>query len=684
MSDTPSIRHLSTEQVRPGLERLDEFSSGELVDLMCADTLNVVDALARQRDALTAAVELVVERLERGGRVIYVGAGTAGRLGVLDAAETGPTFNVEAGTFIGVLAGGLEALETPREGAEDDEEAGRADLLRLAPREVDCVVGISASGRTPYVIAALAAGRELGCGLIGVACNLDTALGHAADVAIEVVVGPEVIAGSTRLNAGTVQKVALNIISTASMVRLGKTYGNLMVDMRPTNEKLRDRAVRIVMQITGAPEERARRALEEGRWRPKVAAAMLTGAASPADAASRLERHGGRLRPVLDELRREGNAAGRTNAAQRLGVRALLLNGQLVAGDVAIRDGIIEAIGLPGPGRGIAIPGLVDFQVNGYAGVDLLDDDADVDALASMSARLLDDGVIAFQPTLITSAPQAVERAAARLEEARRRHVRGARILGLHLEGPFLSSRRSGTHPTERLRLPDVELLARLLDASQVSTVTLAPELDGALELIDLCRRRGAAVFLGHSAATASQAERAFDAGAVGVTHLFNAMEPMSARSPGLAGAALLRTGVWLGLIADGVHVADELLRLAFAVAEDRCLLVSDAIAAARVDRTQVKLGEVTVTIADGVARRDDGTIAGSVAPLSSGLANLARLGVSTVAALNAVTWRPARLAHCEALLDLSPGRPANLFVLDEELRIERRVGFGDSSSALG
>ncbi len=222
---------------------------------MCADVRQLPDALSAAEDQITAAVGDIVERMERGGRLIYVGAGTAGRLGMLDAAEAGPTFNVADGQVVGVLAGGTSAFEVPVENAEDDYVGGRAAVRALNVQSSDCVVGISASGRTPYVLGAIAEAREAGALSVGLACNVGTPLGAGVDRPIEVAVGPEVIAGSTRMNSGTVQKIVLNVISTATMVRLGKTYGNLMVDVRPTNEKLRDRSARIVARVTGATLE---------------------------------------------------------------------------------------------------------------------------------------------------------------------------------------------------------------------------------------------------------------------------------------------------------------------------------------------------------------------------------------------------------------------------------------------
>jgi len=251
-NDTEFLEQLGTEQVRHELADLDQLSISDLVDVMCADVRQLPDALIAVQQQIVNAVTDIVARMERGGRLVYVGAGTAGRLGMLDAAEAGPTFNVDDGQVVGILAGGTTAFGVPIENAEDDYSGGIDAMKRLTITPSDCVVGISASGRTPYVLGAIDEANSAGALTVGLACNVDTPLGHNVDRPIEVAVGPELIAGSTRMNSGTIQKIVLNVISTATMVRLGKTYGNLMVDVRPTNEKLRDRSTRIVARITGA------------------------------------------------------------------------------------------------------------------------------------------------------------------------------------------------------------------------------------------------------------------------------------------------------------------------------------------------------------------------------------------------------------------------------------------------
>ncbi len=673
------LRRLSTEQSRPELADLDLQSPQRLVELMCADLGRVTDAVSEAQTEIGRVVDEVATRMERGGRLIYIGAGTAGRLGMLDAAEAGPTFNVDAGQVVGILAGGPVAWSVPVENAEDDDAQGAAEILALHVSADDSVIAIAASGRTPYVIGAIEAARSAGALTVALVCNPDSPAAAAAELAIEALVGPEIIAGSTRLNAGTAQKVILNIISTTVMVRLGKTYGPLMVDLRATNEKLRDRATGIVTEITGASPGDARAALEASDWKPKTAALMLVGGIDRESAEGELTRCRGHLRPALSALTEpepmsRGKAQG---VALRLGVSAAFVAGSLVPGDVSIRDGRIEALGLPGHGEGIAIPGLIDAQVNGYAGIDVLE--ADIDQLREIGSELLRDGVSAYQPTLITAAEDETIAAIKRISSlgAHAAGRAGAAVIGIHLEGPFLSPTRAGAHPPEHLRLPDVRVLERLLNAGPVRMVTLAPELPGAIDLIELCVNRGVRVSLGHSEADAGAAASAVRAGASSVTHLFNAMAPISARVPGLAGFALSSPDCAIQLIADGVHVSDDLVKLAFTVGRGRCSLVSDAIAAAALGDGSYHLGPVGVEVRDAVARREDGTLAGSTASLATGLARLRELDIDPMEALSAVCEQPARLLGEERYGRLRRGGPATLVVVDEQHRVKRVLSDG-------
>jgi N-acetylmuramic acid 6-phosphate etherase len=303
MTDLPDawvdLDGLLTESRRDDLADIDLATTEELARLMNEDDRQVPLAVAAAIPAVAAAIDAAVPRLAAGGRLVYVGAGTAGRLGVLDASEAVPTFGTRPGQVVGVLAGGAVALSEAVEEVEDDTAAGVRDLDRLGIGPLDAVVGISASGRTPYVLEAMAHARSVGALTVGISCNPDAKLSGLVEHPIEVVVGPELIAGSTRLKAGTAQKLVLNMISTISMVRLGKTFGNLMVDLRATNDKLRVRAGRIVAQAARVPEHEAVEALREAGGDVKLAILMLLSGLGAAEAVTRLEASGRNLRTAL-------------------------------------------------------------------------------------------------------------------------------------------------------------------------------------------------------------------------------------------------------------------------------------------------------------------------------------------------------------------------------------------------
>jgi N-acetylglucosamine-6-phosphate deacetylase len=359
----------------------------------------------------------------------------------------------------------------------------------------------------------------------------------------------------------------------------------------------------------------------------------------------------------------------------RLGVEAAIVEGELLPGDVEVADGRIVSVGLePKRGGGIAAPGFVDLQVNGYGGVDFAA--ADAAGYRTAGEALLEGGVTAYQPTLITAPEQDL---IAALQEVPAIEQTGPRILGVHLEGPFLSPHRLGAHPSASRRDPDPALLERLLAAGPVAYVTLAPELPGALELIDLLQDRGVVVSCGHSDATAAQAGAAFDRGVGTVTHLFNAMRPLGHRDPGIAGAALARDDVIVQVILDGHHLAAETAKVVWRTASGRMALVTDAIAAAGTGDDSCRLGGVEVEIRDGVARRADGVIAGSVVTMIQAVRNLHALGAPLVDAVAAATSVPARAARRPGLGVLRPGGDADVVVLDDrlEIRMVLRAGAG-------
>jgi N-acetylglucosamine-6-phosphate deacetylase len=361
----------------------------------------------------------------------------------------------------------------------------------------------------------------------------------------------------------------------------------------------------------------------------------------------------------------------------KLGVAAALVDDLLVAGDVEISDGRIVAIGIASPsGRGIAVPGFVDLQVNGFGGVDFLD--ADVAGYRRAGEALLETGVTAYLPTLITSPEQQLLAAMREVPLGVHHEAARPRILGMHLEGPFLSPNRLGTHEASSRRDPDPALLDRLLDAGPVRLMTLAPELPGADQLIDRLLGRGVAVSLGHSDATAAQANAAFDRGARSITHLFNAMRPFLHRDPGIVGAALARDDVVVSLIVDGIHLAPETVRVAWRAARGRLALVTDAIAATpRVDGP-TSLGELDLLVHEGTVRGPDGVLAGSVLTMIEAVRNLHALGVPFEDAIVAGTSTPARVLGDPELGRLNVGLPADIVVLDDQLEIERVLVAGE------
>ncbi|UNO40434.1 N-acetylmuramic acid 6-phosphate etherase [Streptomyces sp. MST-110588] len=291
---------LTTEAFRPELADIDRLPTLEIARTMNGEDATVPAAVAECLPQIAAAIDGIAERMSRGGRLVYAGAGTAGRLGVLDASECPPTFNTDPSEVLGLIAGGPTAMVTAVEGAEDSKEMAAADLDAIGLTADDTVVGISASGRTPYAVGAVEHARN-GCGAltVGLSCNADSALAAAADHGIEVVVGPELLTGSTRLKAGTAQKLVLNMLSTITMIRLGKTYGNLMVDVRASNEKLRARSRRIVALATGADDAEIEAALAATGGEVKNAVLTLLGGVDGPTAARLLDDARGHLRAAL-------------------------------------------------------------------------------------------------------------------------------------------------------------------------------------------------------------------------------------------------------------------------------------------------------------------------------------------------------------------------------------------------
>lgn len=295
-----SLGMLTTEARNPLTRDLDNLSALEIVKLINAEDEKIAHAVRAVSEPIAQAIDVIANRLSRGGRLIYVGAGTSGRLGVLDAVECPPTFNTEPERVVGLIAGGPKGLVRAIEGAEDSAEMGREDLQRLELGKLDVVVGIATSGRTPYVMGALDYARDNGAYSIGFSCNQDAELIQHADLSIIPLVGPEVLSGSTRMKAGTATKMVLNMLTTGAMVRMGKTYSNLMVDLRATNTKLTERACRIVAEITGCSTSESKDILGRCDGEVKTAIVSFNNGVSADTARTRLKSVDGHLRRALE------------------------------------------------------------------------------------------------------------------------------------------------------------------------------------------------------------------------------------------------------------------------------------------------------------------------------------------------------------------------------------------------
>ncbi len=297
MASRSKWQHLATEAVNPRSRDIDTLTPDEIVEVMILDNRHVLAAVQREKTHIARGAELVADAVLRGGRLIFAGAGTSGRLGVLEAAELPPTFGIDPDTALAIMAGGAAAVHRAKEGVEDDYEEGERAMRGLRPTRKDVVIGISASGITPFVRGAVARAHAAKAPIIGVTCDPRSELNDFADVSIVLPVGPEVIAGSTRLKAGTATKIVLNMLTTAAMVHAGKTYGNLMVDVKSNSDKLRDRARRIIGSVTGLEYDAADALLQQAQWNVKVAILMQQTGVTRAKALSRL-----RVEPRLRKL----------------------------------------------------------------------------------------------------------------------------------------------------------------------------------------------------------------------------------------------------------------------------------------------------------------------------------------------------------------------------------------------
>lgn len=298
--DRLNLNKLATESRNPKTMNLDEMSAEQIVTVMNQEDKKIADAISQQIPKIASAADLIAKSFKSGGRLFYIGAGTSGRLGVLDAAECVPTFGSDPNLVQGLIAGGDVALDLAVEGAEDDIKQGAFDLESKKLTKKDIVVGIAASGRTPYVVGALDYANKIGAMTVSLSCNQNAVISNHAKIAIEVVVGPEVLSGSTRLKSGTAQKMILNMLSTASMVRIGKTYGNLMVDLKPTNEKLIQRSINIVTEVTKVDKKMALKTLKSANYSVKDAIVMISNNMDKISAQQKLAQSDGFVRKAIN------------------------------------------------------------------------------------------------------------------------------------------------------------------------------------------------------------------------------------------------------------------------------------------------------------------------------------------------------------------------------------------------
>ncbi len=293
------LQAIKTEQRNSRTMQIDSLPTVDMIRLINEEDAKVAAAVGKEAEHIAQAVDVIAGQLKEGGRLVYIGCGTSGRLGILDAVECPPTFSTDENMVVGLIAGGYDAIFRAKEGAEDDEKQGAEDLKDISFTAKDVLVGIAASGRTPYVIGAMKYAASLGAHVVGLCCNPGSQVEQLAEIPITPVPGPEVITGSTRLKSGTAQKMVLNMLSTGAMIKLGKVYGNLMVDVKPTNQKLVERCKNIVCAAAGVDKETAEKALEQCGYRAKTAIVMLNALVSAEEADALLKKNGGRVADAI-------------------------------------------------------------------------------------------------------------------------------------------------------------------------------------------------------------------------------------------------------------------------------------------------------------------------------------------------------------------------------------------------
>jgi len=356
--------------------------------------------------------------------------------------------------------------------------------------------------------------------------------------------------------------------------------------------------------------------------------------------------------------------------AQKIGVRGAVINGSYVAGDISLEDGKISQVGLPPGESGLAIPGFVDLQVNGFGGTDFTY--ANPEAWLDANHKLLRTGVTHYLANIISNDIAIMSQTIQMASKVQSlQNLDGAELMGVHVEGPFLASGKSGVHPAEHLREPDIETFRNWMNQGPVRMVTLAPELPGAIEAIGFLSSSGVTVSLGHSDCNKDQANRGFQAGATAVTHIFNAMSGMSAREPGLSGVALNTDDIWVQLIADFIHVDKVLMELVVKLAPKRTVLVTDCLSVTGTSGKQFKLGDRDISLVGGKAVSSEGVLAGSVLTMGEALRNAVACGMTEVDAVNATSFNPLLLINPLGTPLLTPGMPADLLVVSDSLAVE-------------
>eukprot|EP01037_Dinobryon_pediforme_P015648 gene15648-15795_t len=640
----------STEETDQRFVGIDCWSSSTILDVMWEAQLAAVAVIRPALASIAAAAEAAVPRLLEGGRLVYAGAGTSGRIGVQDGAELPPTFNWKADRLVLLMAGGDRAFTQAVENAEDDLAAGEAAIGANQVGPKDVVIGIAASGSTPFTLGCLQAAGRAGALTVAVSNSAAGSILKAASHPILVETGAEVIAGSTRMKAGTAQKVVLNLLSSLIMVRMGRVHDGLMVDMVATNEKLRRRAERMVQTITGATLERARDALTAGGGRVKTAVVSARDAEWIAVVKAILASQ------VFDGMRMLGPAA------------------------VLVEDGrVADVVGQDAFGSGVPVerlaedcvlaPGFVDLQVNGGGGV-MFNDTPDVATLRVIADAHARMGTTSILPTLISSDRVTRRAAIAAVRKARAAGVAG--IAGIHLEGPFLAPSRRGIHPASAITVPDADDIRDLSAAFDgVMLITLAPEVVPAGDVAALVRA-GRVVFAGHSDASFEQAGLGFDAGVRGTTHLFNAMSQLGSRAPGLVGAAMARG--FAGIIVDLLHVHAASVAVAYrAMGAGRLFLVSDAMATAGSDCTGFQVGGNAITLVDGRLQDASGTLAGAHLSMAEAVRrSVEGVGIPLEDALRMATGTAAAAAGLADRGRISAGALADFVALDAGVGVVR------------